>query len=402
MKNRLLYIDRLRFFAILNIILLHIIAIFRWKYLNNTTSYFILSLIDSFTRVGIPIFFMLTGALMFSKKDEKYKDFFKNRVMKLIIAYFFFCLIYYLYNNSNYSIYEFLRLSTSGSIEYHLWFMPVIILIYTFIPFLKKIAISLSDKELIIMTTLIFILGNCFIGIEGILERFNYYLLGNFTLPNLIVYTNYLFIGYYLSKNKITINKKLIVSSILSILIIPFLTVLVSNNTVNDIFLNSLSPFVVLPSIVVFSLFKNSKLKENKLDNIIRNNIDSIFYVYLLHVLFIKILIKGMINIYDGYTLIIDILLIPVLFLLVTFLSFLSIRLYKYIKRIIINNYKTISKVLLTIFSILFILLFSIVLINLFINPYNFIKINYLYLIICTIIYLVLFYFLFKYSNKSI
>ena len=402
MKKRILYLDRLRFFAILCIILLHIISFFRWKYFNTNTSYFfILTLLDSLTRVGIPIFFMLTGALMFSKKDEEYKEFLKKRVLKLVIAYFIFCAIYFIYNNGfNISIYEFLRQSTASTLEYHLWFMPVIIVIYLFIPFIKKIAINLDNKELLRMISLVFLLGNCLVGLYAILERFNYYLLGNFCLPNLVIFTNYLFIGYYLSNNKVKIDIKLIILSTISIIIIPFLTILISTNEINDVFLNSLSPLVVAPSILVFTLFKNSKMKATDFDNIIVKNIDNIFYVYLLHVLILKIIQKEIPFLETSHSFIIDLLLIPLLFAAVTLLSFGMINLYKYIKKIIINNYKKITKILITIFNIIFVLIFTIIIINLLLNPYKFINMNYLYLIICLPIYLAIFYFLFKYQNK--
>ena len=404
MRRRILYLDRLRFFAILTIILLHIIALFRWKYFNINNNYFILlTFLDSFTRVGIPIFFMLTGTLMFPKKDEKYKEFFKNRVLKLIIAYFSFCIVYYIYNvligKYSFSIYEFLRLSTSGSIAYHLWFMPIIILIYIFIPFIKKIVLHLKNKELLNMIIIIFILGNCLIGLEAILERYNYYLLGNFTLPNLIVYTNYLFIGYYLSINELKVNKRLIILSIISIILIPLLTVLVSTNEINDIFLNSLSPLVVFPSVLVFLLFKNNKIEVTKLDQVIIRNINNIFYVYLVHALVINIILLLFPIINNNHNIIIDLLLIPLLFVITTFISFGILNIYNYLKKIIIKNYSTILKVLLMTFSIIFITIFTIVIINLLLNPYNFIRINYLTLIICTIIYILLFIILNKYKN---
>ena len=405
MRKRILYLDRLRFFAILTIILLHIIALFRWKNFNvNQTNYFILTFLDSFTRVGIPIFFMLTGSLMFNKKDEKYKDFFTKRVLKLIIAYFSFCLVYYVYNVLtgvySFSIYEFLRLSTSGSIAYHLWFMPIIIIIYIFIPFIKKIVLNLNNKELFNMISIIFVLGNCLIGIEAILERYNYYLLGNFTLPYLITYTNYLFIGYYLSQNELKINKKLVIASIISIILIPLLTLLVSTNTLNDVFLNSVSPLVVLPSVLVFLLFKNSKVEVTKLDQFIIRNINNIFYVYLIHALIINIIQLLFKGINTNMNIIIDLLLIPLLFIIVTLVSFGIMNLYRYIVKVITKNYKKILKIILTAFSAIFIMIYTIVLINLFVNPYNFIRINYFVLIISSIVYILLFILICKYQNK--
>ena len=150
MKKRIEYLDQLRFCAILSIILLHCIAIFRYQYYgNDSLSFFAMTFLDAFTRFGVPMFFMLTGALMLPKKEENYKEFFQKRIWKLIVAYVFFSGIYYLYKvGTNINLFEFVRQVTSFKTEYHLWFMPVIIIIYTFIPFIKKMVNHLEEKEL--------------------------------------------------------------------------------------------------------------------------------------------------------------------------------------------------------------------------------------------------------------
>ena len=75
--KRIKYLDELRVFAMILIIALHVIAIFNYKYINISTLKFAFTvLLSSFTRVGVPIFFMLTGALMLTKKEEKYSIFF--------------------------------------------------------------------------------------------------------------------------------------------------------------------------------------------------------------------------------------------------------------------------------------------------------------------------------------
>ena len=144
MKKIIKYLDELRIFAILNIILLHVIGLFFYKYYGvSTPKYALMSFLSAFTRVGIPLFFMLTGALMLTKKEEEdYASYLKKRVMRLVKAYAFFSLIYYIYHviiyHAKINPFEFVRELTSFNVEYHLWFMPVIILIYIFIPFIKK------------------------------------------------------------------------------------------------------------------------------------------------------------------------------------------------------------------------------------------------------------------------
>ena len=404
MKDRIKYLDKLRFFAIFCIIMLHVLSIFRWKYFSiNTTNFLLMTLIDTFTRVGIPIFFMLTGILMFQKQDENYKVFLKKRVLKLFYSYFFACIIYYGYNiivkKVPISIYEFLREVTSGSVEYHLWYMPVIILIYILIPFIKKIAENLKQEELRNMIGIVFVLSNVFIGISSLLAANNYYLLQKFTFPNLIGYMNYLFLGYYLYKYDIKITKKLILLSIISILLIPICTYLVSTESINDVFLDSLSLFVFYPSCFIFIWFKNHKNIEfsKKIENFIKKNVDSIFYVYLIHVLVLSIIQNICLKIISNASLEMDFLLIITFWLITTIISFLLAIVWLRLKQWIMNHYEKISIILMHIISILFIVFFILVLGNLLLNPYHFIKLNRLETGLGILGMIGLYYFLYKF-----
>ena len=71
MKKRIAYLDELRVFAILCIILLHITSLFFYNYYDVSTFKFgFYVFLNSLTRVGMPLFFMLTGILMLQKEEE--------------------------------------------------------------------------------------------------------------------------------------------------------------------------------------------------------------------------------------------------------------------------------------------------------------------------------------------
>ena len=338
--KRVKYLDELRLFAILNVILLHVLSLFRYlSYDKNIVDFTIWTFFDSLTRVGLPIFFMLTGILMFQKKDEDYFEFIKKRVVRLVLAYFFFSIVYYIsgmiINHDKFSLYNFVSLTTSGTIIYHLWFMPVIIIIYMFIPFLKKLVNSLTEKEIRIMIILIFLLGNCIAGFRMLFS--NYDIMYSFLLPNIIIYTNYLFIGYYLYKYEIKMDPLFIVLSILSIIGMTITTLIISKTAVEDFFLNSLSPLVVLPSCFVFLLFKKNKDKiiPEWLDNFMLKHNKDIFYVYLIHALIILIIKTIFPSILTNTNLFINVVITIVLFMVVTFISFFLIWLWDKLKELI-------------------------------------------------------------------
>jgi len=407
MKKRIKYLDELRIFAILMIILLHVLGLFVYKYYPiSTWKYAFMSLLSSPTRVGIPIFFMMTGILMFQKKEERnYFEFFKKRVMKLIVAYLFFSFIYYIYHivrgEISFNILDFIRKATSATTEYHLWFMPVIILIYMFIPFLKKLVDNLKQKELKSLIVLIWIMTNIFVAIEALSGIFGYSLMSSFMLPSLIGYTNYLFVGYYLEQGDYKITKRLIILSCLSILCIPISTVLVSTQEVNDVFLNALSPFVIAPSILILLFFKTKKhsLKE-KMSKRIEIHANNVFYVYLIHVLILNMIYNRHAEFIQQPGLRKDMGVILLLWIVVTILSFLFAYLWNKGKSIIKKNSEKITSFVIQFFSILFSILFSGIIITLIINPYHFIKINYLAVLIGILLFIGLFYILWKYQDK--
>ena len=213
MNKRIKYMDELRILACFLIILLHIIAIFSYKYFKiGSIEYAFTLFLSSFTRVGIPLFFMMTGILMLNKKEEEnYFEFFKKRVMKLIVPYIIFSIVYYIYNvittHQPLRIFELIRQITSSTTSYHLWFMPAIITIYIFIPFIKKFVENLTNKELKLFILIVFVLTNGIVFVRSISEIYGYSLMSNFILSSLMSYINYALLGYYLEKNNYKISK---------------------------------------------------------------------------------------------------------------------------------------------------------------------------------------------------
>ena len=210
-----------------------------------------------------------------------------------------------------------------------------------FIPFLKKLVKALSKKELFTLILIIIIFGNIFKVLNDFSNIFNHGVLANFTIPDFIIYTNYLFIGYYLHKYNVKINKKMIIVSMLSLIIIPFLTLLISKNSIiNDMFLNSTSPFVILPSILTYLIFKNyyDKFKIPKpMDKFISENIGNIFYVYLWHVLVLLFIESKIDNFANNSNFFLDMFLILIMFIFTIISSYILTIIWNKIKECLLR-----------------------------------------------------------------
>lgn len=300
MKERIMYCDFLKAISIILVILIHIFAIYRDFYINsNRVYYFVLSLGDSFTRVAVPIFFMITGIFMLNKTYEtSYKDYLKKRLPKLVIPLVIFTIIYYIYEKrydlDSITLFNFFQTLTSyGGAKYHLWFMSEIIRIYILLPFISILIKGLKKKELRNLIITIFIMGNGINFIQLYTQRYDVNLFRGLSLSNLTICINYLLVGYYLYKYDIKekTRKKIYILGVLSILLLLVFDLFYIDNMRNDAMYTVSSIFPIMPSISVFLLVKNNydKLKiSNKLEKLINKIATNSLYIYMIHVIVLE------------------------------------------------------------------------------------------------------------------
>lgn len=149
MKERHVYMDWLRALAIVVVVGVHTAS----KILNNSTPdewvWHYANAIDSALRWCVPVFFMLSGALLLTgRKGESTPLFLKKRVSKVLIPLLFWSAIYLGYNmwelEESYTIKEMFILFLTDNIYYHLWFLYVILGLYLMAPFLKILVDHMS------------------------------------------------------------------------------------------------------------------------------------------------------------------------------------------------------------------------------------------------------------------
>lgn len=153
-----LYIDILRCTATYLVIALHCIAsYFASSSLFGTPVWWVCNVVNSITRMGVPLFFMVSGFLLLSDKRElDIPSFYAKRLKKVLIPFLCWDIIYFLENcylqAQPLDFRQFLLelLAQRGS-KYHLWFIYKIIAIYLLIPFLKKILNHCKLREQILL-----------------------------------------------------------------------------------------------------------------------------------------------------------------------------------------------------------------------------------------------------------
>ena len=135
--KRIEYFDFLRFVAILAVITIHVSAQ-NWNHVDvSSGTWMVFCFFNSLSRWAVPIFLMISGTL-FLKRNYDFKRIYYKNILKIIVAFIFWSLVYSIFNYlSGYDKNYILESLFVG--HYHLWYMFLIIGLYILVPLLKKL-----------------------------------------------------------------------------------------------------------------------------------------------------------------------------------------------------------------------------------------------------------------------
>lgn len=270
-----------------------------------TMPYFIYMAFSVFCKIAVPLFLMISGALLL-KKDISLKKIFKDKILRIFIVLLIFTSIFYIrlhvlkYSNI-FTIKDFFIRLYKGDINIPYWYLYAYISFLLAFPFLRAIVKSLPEYGY----QYLFVLSIIFISILPCLEyRFslgevslNQYAKVSWLFTNIVVYP---LMGYYL-ENVVDIEKvskkKIFIAwgcAILGILVSCYMTYFKHritgecNEVVSQDFLDS---FVLPICIAVYLSIKYFCIKI-KFSNIVNKIILSIgscsFGIYLIHMAIIE------------------------------------------------------------------------------------------------------------------
>lgn len=270
--------------------MLHTAGVFVEDYENiNINSWKIANFIDSFVRFCVPVFLMITGAVLLDK-DESMSFFLRKRYKRILIPFIFWNCIYLvikillLPKHINVDFLLIYNAFIRGS-SHHFWYIYMILGVYLFIPIIRKWTISAHKNEviffLLIWTITLFIpsyFSEYFIDIE--LIYFSKYL-------------GYIVLGFFIDKFVLNKTKIVLVGFLIYFiagLTIYWLTYFFSEKSGNffSMFYEYLTPNVAVMSIGIFIFFKFLNIKSNSISYLF----DKFSYgIYLVHVLVLKFLL---------------------------------------------------------------------------------------------------------------
>jgi len=302
----------------------------------------ICNLVFHYCRIAIPLFVMISGALLLNPSYKiKISDFLPKRA-KRILGPFLFWVTLYLLNYSRYTInqggavsLQELLLSVYNN-QYQasnygfLWFVYMIIGINLAVPILKKLTDNPEENLLIYCLLLWF----CIVVVVPFLnDLFSARLAVKFYVMN--GYVGYFLLGFWLSNKKFLKLSQLI---LITVLVMIFIFLLAETAFMNDPC--NMNPLLILLSACVFLTVKEINYKRIRSNRFFKRIIGGIsqnsYGIYLCHVLILSVLYslkkKGIITL--GALFVHPLIGIPLTFAVVLISSVTLIVLLKKVPRI--------------------------------------------------------------------
>lgn len=278
MKQRQLWPDLVRVIAIFLMVVLHVSAGYVTMYPNlPLLDWWMANLIESLTRVCVPLFFILSGSLILGRKEDL-ANFYSRRFGKLLVPWSFWSLIYgviSLLNGEQFDSVFQLVVYTAWS---GFWILPIFLGLYVATPFFNWLTRKLGND--FTMLFLILMGGLLMMGIH---------------LPIYFEYSFFYVLGMLLKKINLNLLQTYLLG-LVTIFIWFFIAVMTDfssalNNVFTETYYHYYSWTVVLLSASLFVLLKQIAEFEGvkKLGEAIAELSQASFAIYFIHMIVFKL-----------------------------------------------------------------------------------------------------------------
>lgn len=290
-KNRMIGLDILRILSMFGIIGLHLIG--QGGILNNINlmNYrtFIILFIYVICYLSVDTFGILSGFLSWNKKKINY-----SRIVELIIVVFFYCtiitLVFYCFNLYGFKSFEFKELINSifPALIGRNWYITCYVFVFFMMPYSNFLIVKMEQKKMKNMLIILFVMLSI---IPNIFWQTDFFKIldGYSSLWLLYCYMLGGYLGKYglsekLYKNKAIIIIFCIIFAYIFNLLVRIITFKIYGRVLYESwFINYVSPFNVIASMLLIPLFLNIKINNNILNKFIVFLSITSFSVYIIH-----------------------------------------------------------------------------------------------------------------------
>ena len=290
-----LYFDYIRVIAIFLVVLVHVTAPSLLTEDYFVEGWEICLSMNVMARLGVPLFFMISGALFLNPEKRIDCSYLRKKIIRLVVAFFVFSTLYSVFwflckQHFCFSFDDIIHLCLPRFINgwFHLWFLQALVVLYILTPVLRVIIIdkmicSYFTILLFCVCSLFPFIGN-FINFEPYIGE----LLTNmsFQLPQ---YTLFFILGYICSQFQYEIKPWILLVGVCAILLITIFFDISQSVAMGHpaiLWSGYLSPFIIVCSCLVFLFLK--KIVPNYSSKMIQMLSANSFGIYLTHVFLIE------------------------------------------------------------------------------------------------------------------
>lgn len=222
MKKRILYFDILRICATLMVVMIHISGVYA-NIVADKTGFIFGNILDSLSRIAVPIFVMISGAFMLDEsKQISLKDFLKKYVLNLAIITVSWSVLFAVITKI---VLPFVKsepitlisiFDTALNGGYHMWYLYMTIGLYLLTPVLKLFVKKENKNQVLYLIVAIIALGF----VESTISLYNNAYISSiasffkqFKLSGL-GYIAYYLLGWYLASFEIEKRKRAAIYSL--------------------------------------------------------------------------------------------------------------------------------------------------------------------------------------------
>jgi surface polysaccharide O-acyltransferase-like enzyme len=294
------WIDLIRVVAVFQVVLVHLSYVIFFKEKLFSPNWVAANFYDSFSRMGVPLFFMVSGYLLLGK-SEPISDFFRKRFVKVGIPTLFWTVFYLLWSVDAYSdgtmsplaiALSMLKAMYIGDVEIHLWFLYILIGIYLVVPILRVFVSAASRRDLTYFVIIWFV-ATPFLEMTNRTTGFQTALV----IPVVAGYVGYFMLGYLLTDVQLGRRGRFLsaIGCVISIAVIFFGTnwLSVGSGPIDAYFYSYFSPPTVLASVCGFLLLKDLGQNLGKAGKLVRTIASTSFGIFLIHIFVIQLLRTG-------------------------------------------------------------------------------------------------------------
>ena len=299
-KQRIEYLDYLRIAMSFLVVTLHVVAQGIPEVSVDSYEWGILNFYNSISRIGVPVFVMISGAVFLDKEKEiTIKQFYRKNVLRIVVALLFWSFTYAVIDYvEGCSIMDAVYYFATG--HYHLWFLYMLLGLYVMMPVFRTIN---CNKEIRNYFLIISIVATFFIPwVINIIRCFkpgaaslgeSVFL--SLKLPVVGSFAAYFILGRYLEdrKKNYSISKLLLVWGVglITTFLLSFLAAQRQGENC-EWFYSNFSVNVLLCATAMFLIFKQSYGKESRNRKLASQISSYSFGIYLIHPAIIAISIK--------------------------------------------------------------------------------------------------------------